>query len=218
MSDARKPAPPSTSPPRAPSNPGPQPRAATSPGMRAVSAARTAPLEKPKAEGPLGKRVAAETSNVLLNTFSILKEQLADFRGSDRFFKYKAGIVAGWVVLSVASFAIACPGRSLATGDMDARLVLSDKLDRPSVTIWNESKDVWRDVTIIVNEQYRAAVAEVQPGNFVTITPKQLLGADGVTAPADLRFQSLKMRSPGDNADLTPSLQEEWQRLLAPKK
>lgn len=186
--------------------------------MRAVSAARTAPLEKPKAEGPLGKRVAAETSNVLLNTFSILKEQLADFRGSDRFFKYKAGIVAGWVVLSVASFAIACPGRSLATGDMDARLVLSDKLDRPSVTIWNESKDVWRDVTIIVNEQYRAAVAEVQPGNFVTITPKQLLGADGVTAPADLRFQSLKMRSPGDNADLTPSLQEEWQRLLAPKK
>ncbi|NBD13114.1 hypothetical protein FOF48_26640 [Corallococcus sp. Z5C101001] len=218
MSDARKPAPPSTSQPRAPSNPGPQPRAATSSGMRAVSAARTAPLEKPKVEGPLGKRVAAETSNVLLNTFSILKEQLADFRASNRFFKYKAGIVAGWVVLSVASFAIACPGRSLETGDMDARLVLSDKLDRPSVTIWNESKDVWRDVTIIVNEQYRAAVAEVQPGNFVTITPKQLLGADGVTAPADLRFQSLKMRSPSDNADLTPSLQEEWQRLLAPKK
>ncbi|RKH58166.1 hypothetical protein, partial [Corallococcus llansteffanensis] len=191
---------------------------ATSPGMRAVSAARTEPLEKQKVEGPLGKRVASEASNVVLNTFSVLKEQVAGFRQSDRFFKYKAGIVAGWVVLSIASFAIACPGRSLETGDMDARLVLSDKLDRPSVTIWNESQDVWRDVTIIVNEQYRAAVAEVQPGNFVTITPKQLLGAGGVTAPADLRFQSLKMRSPDDNADLTQDLQVEWQRLLAPKK
>jgi hypothetical protein len=217
MSDARKPAPPST-PPRTQSNPGTQPRAATSPGMRAVSAARTAPLEKPKAEGPVGKRVAAETTNVLLNAFSILKEQVADFRASNRYFKFKAGIVAGWLVLSVASLAIACPGSSLDTGDMDARLVLSDKLDRPSITIWNESKDVWRDVTIIVNERYRAAVAEVQPGNFVTITPRQLLGADGVTAPADLRFQSLKMRSPDDNADLTPALQLEWQRLTGPKK
>jgi hypothetical protein len=217
MSDARKPAPPST-PPRTQSNPGTQPRAATSPGMRAVSAARAAPLEKPKPEGPVGKRVAAETTNVLLNAFSILKEQIAEFRASNRYFKFKAGIVAGWVALSVASLAIACPGRSLDTGDMDARLVLSDKLDRPSVTIWNESKDVWRDVTIIVNEQYRAAVAEVQPGNFVTITPRQLLGGDGVTAPADLRFQSLKMRSPDDNADLTPALQLEWERLRGPKK
>ncbi|RKG82851.1 hypothetical protein D7W79_01470 [Corallococcus exercitus] len=218
MSDARKPAPPSTPPPRTPSNPGTQPRAATSPGMRAVSAARAAPLEKPKTEGPLGKRVAAETSNVLLNAFSILKEQLADFRASDRFFKYKAGIVAAWVALSVASFAIACPGSSLDTGDMDARLVLSDKLDRPSVTIWNESKDVWRDVIITVNNEYKAVVAEVQPGNFVTITPKQLLGKNGGSAPADLRFQALTMKSSDDNADLTPSLQEEWKRLLAPKQ
>ncbi|WP_244222368.1 hypothetical protein, partial [Corallococcus praedator] len=194
------------------------PRAPTSSGMRAVSAARVEPLEKQKAEGPLGKRVASEASNVVLNGFSIFKEQLADFRASDRFFKYKAGIVAGWVMLSVASFAIACPGRSVETGDMDARLVLSDKLDRPSVTIWNESKDVWREVTITVNEQYRAAVAEVQPGAFVTITPRQLLGAGGTTAPADLRFQSLKMRSADDNADLTEDLKIEWERLRAPKK
>ncbi len=218
MSDARKPAPPSPPPPRTPSNPGTQPRAATSPGMRAVSAARAAPLEKPKPEGPLGKRVAEETSNVLLNAFSILKEQVADFAASDRFFKYKAGIVAGWLVLSVASLGIACPGSSLDTGDMDARLVLSDKLDRPSVTIWNESKDVWRDVIITVNNEYKAVVAEVQPGNFVTITPKQLLGKNGGAAPADLRFQALKMKSADDSADLTPSLQEEWKRLLEPKK
>ncbi|HZI11476.1 MAG TPA: hypothetical protein VE153_13925, partial [Myxococcus sp.] len=130
------------------SNPGTQPRTPTDPGnLRVMSAARTAPLQKGKAEGPLGKRLAGEASNQLLNGLSILKEMLGDFRQQDRFFKYKASIVAGWLALTVASFAIACPGSSVETGDMDARLVLSDKLDRPSLTILNESKEPWQDVT-----------------------------------------------------------------------
>lgn len=236
MSDARKPPPSGTQPPRTASNPGTLPRTPTNPGMprtptnpgmprtptspgmpRVMSAARAAPLDA-KAEGPLGKRVASEASNVFLNALSILKEMAADFRQRDRFFKYKAGIVAGWVALSVASLAIACPGRSLETGDMDARLVLSDKLDRPSLTIWNESDEPWRDLTLIVNGQYRAAVAEVKPGEFVTITPKQLLGGNGATAPSDLHFDSLQMRSPSENADLTKALKDEWERLREPKK
>jgi hypothetical protein len=212
MSDGRKP------PQRTVSNPGTQPRTPTDPGnLRVMSAARTAPLQKGKAEGPLGKRLAGEASNQLLNGLSILKEMLGDFRQQDRFFKYKASIVAGWLALTVASFAIACPGSSVETGDMDARLVLSDKLDRPSLTIWNESKEPWQDVTFIVNGEYRAAVAAVAAGEFVTLTPKQLIGPAGA-APSDLRFQTLQMRSRDDSADLTKDLKQEWERLLGPKR
>ncbi len=221
MSDGRKP------PPRTASNPGTQPRTPTNPGMprtptnpgalRVMSAARTEPLQKQKADGPLGKRLAGEASNQFLNALSIFKELVAGFRQQDRFFKYKASIVAGWLVMTVASFAIACPGNSVQTGDMDARLVLSDKLDRPSLTIWNESQEPWDDVTFIVNGTYRAAVAAVPAGEFITLTPKQLIGPSGA-APSDLRFDSLQMRSRDDSADLTEDLKLEWERLRGPKK
>ncbi|WP_241759432.1 hypothetical protein [Pyxidicoccus parkwayensis] len=201
--------------PRAPSTPG-MPRTPTNPGMRVMTAARSAPLQKEKAEGPLARRVASEASNQLLNGLSILKEMLADFRQQDRFFKYKASIVAGYLAITVASFFIACPGGSVKAGDMDARLVLSDKLDRPSITIWNESKTTWKDIVVTVNEQYQAAVPSVAPGEFMTITPKQLMGSSGA-APADLRFQTLRMRSRDDNADLSEDLRKEWERLTGPK-
>lgn len=192
------------------------PRTPTNPGMRVMTAARAAPLQKEKAEGPLGKRLAGEASNHLLNAVSILKEMVGDFRSQDRFFKYKAFIVAGYLAVTVTSFAIACPGGSVKAGDMDARLVLSDKLDRPSITIWNESKEAWKDIVVTVNEQYQAAVPSVAPGEFMTITPKQLMGSTGA-APADLRFQTLRLRSRDDNADLTEDLRKEWERLTGPR-
>ncbi|MCP3144599.1 hypothetical protein [Pyxidicoccus xibeiensis] len=194
--------------PRAPSNPG---------TLRVMSAARSEPLQKEKVEGPIGKRLAGEASNHALNAFSILKELVADFRQRDRFFKYKASIVAGWLAMTAASFAIACPGSSVETGDMDARLVLSDKLDRPSITIFNESDEAWEDITVIVNGQYRGASPSVAPGEFMTITPKQLMGSSGA-APADLRFNTLELRTRSDSADLTEHLKVEWERLRGPKR
>ncbi|MCE9671497.1 hypothetical protein LY474_27190 [Myxococcus stipitatus] len=193
--------------PKAPSNPG---------TLRVMSAARTAPLQKGGGDGPLGKRLAGEASNQVLNALSILKELAADFRQRDRFFKYKASIIAGWLMLSAASFVIACPGSSVKTGDMDARLVLGGRADRPSVTIWNESRDTWRDITLIVNGQYRAAVGAVGPGESITLTPKQLIGSAGA-APADLRFETLEMRTRDDQANLTDNLNKEWERLRKPR-
>ncbi|WP_240359943.1 hypothetical protein [Pyxidicoccus trucidator] len=185
--------------------------------MRVMTAARSAPLQKEKVDGPLGKRLAGEASNHLLNAVSVLKELTADFRQRDRFFKYKASIVAGWLVMTAASFAIACPGSTVQTGDMDARLVLSDKLDRPSLTIHNESDAAWEEVVVTVNGEYQSAVPIVPPGQSMTITPKQLQGMKGA-APADLRFNTLQMRTRDDSADLTEDLREQWRQLLGPKR
>ncbi|WP_237079491.1 hypothetical protein [Myxococcus xanthus] len=193
------------------------PRAPSQSNLRVMSAARAEPLLKEKPDGPLGKRLAGDASNHLLNGLSILKELVADFRRSDRFFKYKASIIVGWLVMTVTSLVIACPGSTVRKGDMDARLVLSDRLDRPSVTIWNESKEPWYDVTLTVNGQYQAAVLTVAPGEFITITPKQLMGSSGA-APADLRFQSIQMRSRDDSADLTEDLNAAWERIRKPQR
>ncbi|HEX8703553.1 MAG TPA: hypothetical protein VF815_32255, partial [Myxococcaceae bacterium] len=71
--------------PRTPTNPG-VPRAVTNPGMKAISAARTGPAEKKTPDGQVSQRLASEASNVFLNTLSVLKEKVQEFRESDQYF------------------------------------------------------------------------------------------------------------------------------------
>ena len=47
---------------------------------------------------------------------------MEDFRNSDRYFKYKAGVLAGWLFLTVSSFGVACPGQG-PSNDIDAHLI-----------------------------------------------------------------------------------------------
>lgn len=203
MSDARKvperSAPPPAKPGAAPSSP--NVRAVSNPGtQRVMSAARAAPIqEEPK--GPLGKRLVSEATNAALNGVSILKELVEDFRERDRFFKFKALIIGGWLTLSVLSIAIACPSKSLETGELGARVVDPKIPGRPTLMIYNESKEPWQDVIFVVNGDYRASVEMVKPGDFVTLTPKQLMNSGGA-APADMPLRNLELRTRDGNATL----------------
>lgn len=177
------------------------PRTATGTNMRVMTATREMPLPKAKPEGPLGQRLASGASDLALNAASIGREALEDFRRSDRFFKYKVLIVAAWAVLSTTSMGIACQGAGDPTLDFGAKVVVLTG-QRPAVMISNKSDEPWLDVTLIVNGDYRASVARVEPGKDVTITPKQLLGPDGKVAPADLVFRHVVMRTDDGKATL----------------
>src|SRR4051812_5359769 len=99
MSDPRPPGPPA---PRPASSPGPK---------KVITAARAQPIEEDK--GPLKDRLKSGASDAALNALSIAKEAVADFKSADRYFKFKAGIVAAWVVLSAFSLVNACPSSGL---------------------------------------------------------------------------------------------------------
>lgn len=204
MSDARKV--PERSVPPSPAKPGSAPsststRAVTNPGgMKVMSAARAAPVqEEPK--GPVGKRLASEASNAALNAFSILKELVQDFRERDRFFKFKAMILGSWLTLSALSIAVACPKQGLETGSMGARVVDPKIPGRPTLMIYNESKEPWKDVIFVVNGEFRASVEMVKPGDFITLTPKQLMNSAGA-APADMPLRNLELRTRDGSAML----------------
>ncbi|XXF80962.1 hypothetical protein P2318_14720 [Myxococcaceae bacterium GXIMD 01537] len=204
MSDARK-APERSAPPPAakpgatPSSPGL--RTLSNPGtLRVMSAARTAPVEEvPK--GPVSKRLASEASNAALNAVSILKELVQDFRERDRFFKFKAMILGGWLVLSALGIAVSCPKQGLETGGLGARVVDPKIKGRPTLMIYNESDEPWVDVIFIVNTDFRASVEAVKPGDFVTLTPKQLMSPSGA-APADMPMRNLELRTRDGKATL----------------
>ncbi|MFL5346612.1 MAG: hypothetical protein ACJ8AT_17670 [Hyalangium sp.] len=194
----------SGAPPRTVSSPG-IPRTVTNPGgMRAISAARAAPVEK-KPDGKVSKRLASEASNQFLNALSIVKELAQDFRGSDWFVKAKAGIVGGWIFISLVSIIIACPGRGVKTADLGARVTVLPNADRPkaapSLTVTNTTNDPWEDVVFVVNGSYRATVEKIDAGSIFTLTPKSLLSSKG-SMPADQRFTSAEMRTKHGNAEL----------------
>lgn len=177
----------------------PRPRTPTNPEHRAVSAARQKPL--PRAGTRLfAERLREGATDTALNLAGMLRDLVADFRSADRFFKYKAGIIAAWVLLSVTSFFIACPRST--ENDIGARLVLAGDSTRPIYMVKNEGDEPWTEVTIIVNGTYRAAVAQIAPNGDVTLTPKQLLGPDGNIAPPELKVTELEVRTAEGNTTL----------------
>ena len=209
MSDARKV--PDRSVPPAPAKPGSapastpasaNPRTVTNPGqMKVMSAARADPVVEQEVKGPVAKRLATEASNAALNGFSILKELVQDFRERDRFFKFKAMILGSWLTLSVLSIGVACPNQGLETGALGARVVDPKIPGRPTLMIYNESKEPWTDVIFIVNGEFRASVEMVKPGDFITLTPKQLMSGAGA-APADMPLRNLEIRTEDGTATL----------------
>ncbi|ADO71555.1 conserved uncharacterized protein [Stigmatella aurantiaca DW4/3-1] len=188
------------SPPSGPSRPGANPG-----GARVMSAARPAQAEKKGAELQVGKRVASEASNAVLNAISILKEMVQDFREQDRFFKYKAGIVGGWVAISLMSLVIACPGRSIETTSLGARVTVLPNPERPtaspSLTVTNTDDEPWENVIFVVNGKYRAIVEKIDAGGIFTLTPKSMLSPDGAM-PSNERFINAEMRTNAGRSEL----------------
>ncbi len=166
--------------------------------LRVMSATRTAPVPKEQQQqAALKERLKSESANVALNTLSIVKEKVQEFREQDRFFKYKAFIASGWLLLSMSTFGITCARGVKQTGDFGAKLVAIPA--RSSVSILNKSEEPWEDVIIVVKDnrggEWRASVASVQPTKEVTISPKQLLGNSGQAAPSDITIVGVEMRT-----------------------
>jgi hypothetical protein len=184
------------------------PRAVTNPGgMKAISAARTAPAEKKAPEGPVGQRLASGASNVFLNGLSVLKEMVQDFREQDRFFKYKAGIVGGWALMSVLSFVIACPGQGIETTEFGARITVLPNEDKPtakpSLLVTNMDSDPWENVVFVVNGKYSTrTIPKIDGGGDFTLTPRLLANDAGLPMPADERFITAEMRTDDGKAVL----------------
>lgn len=179
------------------------PRVSSTTNPRVMSAARTAPL--PKEQEAISQRLKSGSADAALNAVAILKEMVRDFRQQDRFFKYKAFIVGGWLALSLLTLSTTCARGVKETGEFGASL-LPQVAGRNSVTIKNNSDDPWLDVTVVVKDdrgaEWRASVARVEPARELTITPKQLLGGDGRAAPGDIRMRDIEMRTAEGKAQL----------------
>ena len=165
---------------------------------RVMSAARKDKISE-LSSGPWGTRLKSEAENTALNLLARAKEGIEAFKHSDHFFKYKVAIVGAWLVVSVATLVWAPPRSSEAANRLGASLVVTTVLDHPVYMVKNEGSRTWREVVVVVNRTYRAAASEVQPGQNLTLGPKQLLGENGSFAPINLELQDFELRTAQGN-------------------
>ena len=172
---------------------------------RVVSAARAEPLEDDDDEYPSGvpNRLRSGAENTALNAFAELRERWEDFRGKDRFFKYKALIVSSWLLLSAAALWTARPSPSVVGNSrLGARLVIGANPERPIFTVFNESDASWADVIVLINHEFSGGSPLVEPNGYLSLTPTQLMGKNGRTPPSDLKASEIELRTRSGSATL----------------
>jgi hypothetical protein len=194
-------------PPADPPAPAPGPQApANAEAFRVQIAARIKPLEEVRSSSPVAVAVKEGATEAALNAVGILRDLWADVRSSDRWFKYKVGIVGAWLLLSAAAVYVAYPRDPNAPKNtIKARLVKSKVVDSPVFMIVNESGEPWKDVVIEVNYAYRAAISQVSsehPENAINLETPKLRTEGGSAAPADLQIVQLHVRTAGGDAEL----------------
>jgi hypothetical protein len=163
--------------------------------------ASEAPTYKPRITG---EYLQASASNTVLNGFSMLSEIVEDFKRSDRFFKYKAGVLVVWLMLTGTSLGIGCSSGK-HTNDLEAKLIQSNDGTYDVYMVKNEGTENWQDVEMVVNGKYRATLTllEAKGGN-ITLTPAVLFDENGQRAPYGLKFEELKVnvRDPEESVTL----------------
>lgn len=112
------------------------------------------------------------------------------FRRSDRFFKLRAGIVAAWAVLSLATLWGACatPGPRDALG-ADVQ-VNRDSIMGTQLLVRNESDRIWEDVVLTLDDGWRWAQPTMRPQDLVVLSVASFRKGDEAP-PRDHRPRAL---------------------------
>lgn len=175
-----------------PSGPRASPRP-SAPG-KVKSAARAEPLPEEAPQKLSKERLKEGAADTALNVLGILRDFVDDFRNSDRFFKYKAAVLAGWLLLSVTSVGVACPSTedTNSRGSFGARLIISDVAGQKVFQVKNDSEETWENVSVLVNNTYQTTVAQVVPYGDIGLTPRLLVDRNtGASAPSNLVFTTI---------------------------
>ena len=183
------------SPPARPSNPNFKP-----PSRAVVSASRLQPVPEPKGR-ITGGRLREGAADVVLNGVGILGDVVEDFRRSDRFFKYKAMVLGVWVLLSVTSFMVACPGGG-SSNSFGARLVVAGSASEPIYMVKNDSDHQWDNVEVTVNGHWHATAAQIEPNREWVLSPVLLFDAEGHPAGSDLKVSDIEVKVGDDTVQV----------------
>ncbi len=104
------------------------------------------------------------------------------FHWKSRYYAEKIGVVAGVVILSLATVLWAFSGED-DTNELGAKLYLRDAVVGIDLIVENTGRGAWRDVRITLDRQYLFTVDEIDGGDYVTINTDDLTYAYFIPRP-----------------------------------
>jgi hypothetical protein len=117
----------------------------------------------------------------------------AAIRRSDRYLRWRAGVVGAWAVAAIATLVLACPGDGHANALGAEVQVLGESLVGAQVLVRNDSGDVWTDVEITLDDGWRYRHPTLRPKDQLVVATTQFRrGADAL--PPDHRPRRLEVR------------------------
>jgi hypothetical protein len=112
---------------------------------------------------------------------------------SDRYLRWRAGVVGAWAVAAAATLVLTCPGDGHANALGAEVQVLGESLVGAQVLVRNDSADVWTDLELTLDGEWRYRHPTLRPRDQVVVATTQFRrGAD--TLPADHRPRRLEVR------------------------
>ena len=174
-----------------PPSPGPQQR---------VAVAERPALPRP----PLRERVSDALDEAWFTLRRTARDSWEGFRRRDRFFQWKAGIVAAWTLVSVFSIRVAMAGPDdLSSNGLGAYAAVTHTTMSWGLLVHNRSDERWSRVRVVLDGGWVHERAQIGPDEKVVLSPAQFSRA-GQTAPLDLTFDRVRVET--DDGDATPVL------------
>jgi hypothetical protein len=135
-------------------------------------------------------RLSARASALCGSVQAAASDLLEGFRRSDRFFRMRLGIVGAWAVLSLATLWGTCGlggnGNSLGADVQVNR----DSIMGVQILVRNESRDIWEDVTLTLDDGWKYNQRTMRPQDLVVL-PMSHFKKGEEAPPADHEPHSL---------------------------
>lgn len=127
-----------------------------------------------------------------------------DFRRRDRYFQWKAAIVAVWTAVSLLSIrvAMARPDDPAANG-LGAYAAVTHTTMSWGLLVHNRSDEPWKHVRVVLDGGWVHERAQIAPDEKVVLSPAQF-SRGGQSAPEDLAIHAVRIET--DDGDARPTL------------
>jgi hypothetical protein len=113
------------------------------------------------------------------------------YRRSSRHQRMRAGVIGGWILLSLLAVWIAFPasGPSNSLG-ADVHVLKESLVGGEQLLVRNESTDIWTDVVLTLDGSWRNEQRTIRPHDQVVLSPSQFRRGEEA-APRDLKPRTL---------------------------
>lgn len=127
-------------------------------------------------------------------------EVTGTYRKSTRYFKLRLAVIGGWAFLSLLTMWLACPSTG-PSNRLGAEVQVSEELLGTQLLVWNNSGEMWTDVTLTLDGTWQWKAATIREGQRMVVGTNRF-SSDGVAAPASLKPRSLVIKCAQGTATL----------------